>query len=336
MLVSHARPSVDGNLATKTNHLSAATSVRIKFHPKPRVRGRLMTVCVAALAGDSMFITCISDMALSFGDRIEWDADSSKMTTFDNWKTVIMMAGNEGPTSRVLRKLEPLTAEWRGDRNDLMQLLEDRFKEAFAEEQEITVLHPQMMTRQDYLNIIAQGDINRHIEALAQSIERFQFDCALLVCGFDKSSMPYIILLQPPGIAMDCAGTGFAAIGTGAEKATSCLLFNNYARLHGVSRSLYDCFDAKVFAEMAPGVGYEWEMKLISMAGAVPVHKDTKPLLEKVWHKYCRSPFEKRKKEDLPDPPRDWQMQLRTMVAASIQQCDPKDVKSINEIAEGR
>ncbi len=251
-----------------------------------------MTVCVAALAGHGRTIVCIADKALSYGDHIQWDADSSKITTLDNNKTLILMAGAESPINRVLRNLDGLTDEWSGDRNSLMILLEERFKKAFREEQEICLLHPQMMTIDDYLKIISSGDINRHIEQLALNVERFLFECSFLICGFDNSQSPYIILLEPPGRATDCTITGFSAIGTGAEKATSCLLFNEYARTHGIARSLYDCYDAKLFAEMAPGVGYEWEMRLVTAAGSVPLHDDAKPLLDRVWAKFCRSPFE--------------------------------------------
>ncbi len=277
-----------------------------------------MTVCIAALSANSQVIVCIADKALSFGDQIQWDADSSKITTLDNNKSLILMAGSEGPTSRVLRKLDPLTAEWSGDRNDLMNVLEKKFKEAFAEEQEITILHRQGMTKADYLAAISGGDINRYMESLAVEMRDFRFDCALILCGFDKNNMPYIILWDPPGTATDCTGTGFAAIGTGAEKATSGLLFAEYERAHGVARTLYDCFDAKLHAEMAPGVGYDWEMRLITGTGAVPLHEQAKPLLERVWTKYNRSPFETRKKDDPPHPPAGWQIKLRHMVLDSF------------------
>jgi hypothetical protein len=99
-----------------------------------------VTVCIAALA--SGVLVCVADKALSCGDKILWDADSSKITSLDNNKSLILMAGDEGATDRVLRKLDPLTAEWSGDRIELMALLEEKFKEAFSEEQRITCIAP--------------------------------------------------------------------------------------------------------------------------------------------------------------------------------------------------
>jgi ATP-dependent protease HslVU (ClpYQ) peptidase subunit len=134
-----------------------------------------VTVCIAALAADSQVIVCIADKALSFGDQIQWDADSSKITTLDNNKSLILMAGSEGPLSRLLRKLDPLTAEWSGDRNDLMGELEQRFKEAFSEEQEIAVLHRQGMTKEDYLKAVSGAEINRYMESVAIEVACTRF-----------------------------------------------------------------------------------------------------------------------------------------------------------------
>jgi hypothetical protein len=159
----------------------------------PSRRGRLMTVCIAAIAGEgSKFLICVADKALTFGSHIQWDADSSKITTLDNNKTLILMAGSESPIDRVIRKLNPITDEWSGDRFALMSLLEKRFREAFSEEQEISLLHPQMFTREEYLTLMASGQINRHIEDLAAQIQSFQFDCAFLIVGFDKDARPYL------------------------------------------------------------------------------------------------------------------------------------------------
>ena len=102
-----------------------------------------------------------------------------------------------------------------------------------------------------------------------------------------------------------------------------------------LAQTLYDCFDAKVRSELAPGVGYDWEMRLITCAGAVSLHTNPKALLESVWSKFNRSPFEKREEDDPPEPPDDWETQLRTLVATSLQGCEPDQIRSIDEIAEG-
>jgi hypothetical protein len=70
-----------------------------------------VTICTAAIAADSTVIVCIADKALSYGQNIEWDADSSKITTLDNNKSLILMSGSESQINRTLRKLNSITKE---------------------------------------------------------------------------------------------------------------------------------------------------------------------------------------------------------------------------------
>ena len=87
-----------------------------------------------------------------------------------------------------------------------------------------------------------------------------------------------------------------------------------------LSRRFYDCFDAKAHAEMAAGVGYAWDAYLVTSRGSVPMDKNMKPIIDQVWAKSNRSPFDKREEDDLPEPPDDWRKQMHTMAAAMFQQ----------------
>lgn len=81
--------------------------------------------------------------------------------------------------------------------------------------------------------------------------------------------------------------------------------------------SIFDVFDAKVNAEMAVGVGYEWDSVVIMRNGFHDVPKAIKDLIEKAWGKYNRSPFEKYDpKEHEKGPPHDWKERLETFFSS--------------------
>jgi hypothetical protein len=139
------------------------------------------------------------------------------------------------------------------------------------------------------------------------------------VCGFIQKLLPYVLLLEPPGVVTDCTNNGFCAIGSGAEKAISRLLFADHKREHGVAHVLYDCFDAKANAEMNSFVGYDWDAYLLSGGRVKAVPPTAKPLLDRVWAARNRSPFKKKRDpDDLPGPPRNWEMQLRQIIAQTL------------------
>ena len=61
-----------------------------------------MTVCAAALAANSRAIVCVADKAISYGEYIQCDSDSSKMVRLDSDKCVALFAGGERDISEVI------------------------------------------------------------------------------------------------------------------------------------------------------------------------------------------------------------------------------------------
>jgi len=158
------------------------------------------------------------------------------------------------------------------------------------------------------------------MRALADEIKAFDMQCDLLVCGFESFDEPFILNLGHPGIATDMTMTGHQAIGSGWDKAISRLLFSEHKRTHSIGRTLYDLFDAKANAEMAVGVGYEWDAVVILKNGYHDVTQEIKDLIEQVWGKFNRSPFEPyNRKEHMKPPPRDWPEKLDSLIASLIE-----------------
>jgi hypothetical protein len=276
-----------------------------------------MTVCIAALSAKGACIICLADKALSYGD-VSWDSDSAKIIPLGKNEAVALTAGSDRYITRLLGKITEFSG-YTEPVITVIKFLEEKFQECVREIQDIEILLPRMLTREQYLSAISGTGVNEHIKGIDRDLRSFQFDCELIICGFVKKSLPYILLLEPPGLVTDCTNNGFCAIGSGAEKALSRLLFVDHKREHGVAHVLYDCFDAKANAEMNFFVGYDWDAYLLSGGRVKTVPQKAKPLLDRVWAKRNRSPFTKtRDPDDLPPPPRNWEMQLRQIVAETL------------------
>lgn len=273
-----------------------------------------MSICVAALSESQRAIVCIADKALSYGGSIQWDSDSSKIISLGPEGPLILFAGEGTPTTSVLAGLfsRPSDLGKNKTKAEILSVCETEYKDAMNELIEATFLRPQLLSKQDYIAAITAAQINPFMMSVAEEIKAFQMDCQLLVCGFASNGLPYILTVESPGIVTDMTQTGFHAIGSGWEKAVARLLFSEYKRAHALHRTVYDSFDAKVFAEMAVGVGFEWDSQIITKDRVVEVKKDIKDLIEKAWTATVRSPFEKRQKDDLPPPPKNWRETLET------------------------
>ncbi|MGD0628208.1 MAG: hypothetical protein ABR987_02590 [Terracidiphilus sp.] len=272
-----------------------------------------MTVCVAALAAAGRAIVCIADKALSYGDYIQWDSDSSKIITLNPSGSLVMVSGDEEPVSRVLAHLTAVGGDIGGKPlADTILLVEQQYAKAVDELVFAKLIRPRQLTRDEYIRALTAPGENHIIRALADEVSRFSLECTVLVCGFDDRDEAFILSVGTPGVAINMTGTGFHAIGSGWDKAVSKLLFAEHKRDHDIDRVLYDAFDAKANAEMAIGVGYEWDATLVlgGTYGSQDVPKTIKELLEKVWSKYNRSPFEKFDPKEHWSIPKNWRKQL--------------------------
>ena len=89
-----------------------------------------MTVCLAALAAESKAVVCVADGALTYGDRIQWDADIGKMYTVNPSGLLVMMS-DEGNGSRVISKLfEGATKLQPKSRTNIVGACEEQYRAA--------------------------------------------------------------------------------------------------------------------------------------------------------------------------------------------------------------
>jgi hypothetical protein len=279
-----------------------------------------VTVCIAALAASGDCIVCIADKALAFGEDTVWDSDCNKIIPLGNNEAVALTSGSDRHITRFLRKIAAFSGYSRS-RSALITVLEEQYRICVKEIQDIEVLTPHMLTRDEYLSAISLSHVNAIITSIDHQLKECadRFDCEVLICGFENKTKPYILDIIPPGLVIDCTTNGLHSVGTGADRAMQRLLFCDHKRTHNVSHTLCDCFDAKANAEMSASVGYEWDAGLLSAGIVRTVVPDIKPLLDKVWAHRNRSPFKKIKDpDDLPNPPRDWELRLRKMVADSL------------------
>jgi hypothetical protein len=279
-----------------------------------RLSGRrtAVTVCVAALAADFKAIVCVADKALSYGDFIQWDSDGSKIVKINPSGTLLLFSGQEMPISKVTGALNAKGKQlWWKDRNTIIQTCEDEFKLVLDRIIDSKFLAPRLLKREDYIKAVTGPGINEHMKDLAEQIAKFELDCDVLVCGFDMMETPFILSLESPGIVTDMTMTGFHGIGCGAEKAISRFLFAEHKRTHSIERTLFDAFDAKAFSEMSQGVGYEWDaVVILPNNGFHDVPEHIKKLIEKVWGKATRSPFDRFDPKEHYSLPRNWKAQL--------------------------
>jgi 20S proteasome alpha/beta subunit len=278
-----------------------------------------MTVCVAAISSDGECIVCVADKALSYGDYIQWDSDCTKISDLRGQAVAMFSSDKESHITRLVRSLWEI-GNFQSHRYELIKSIEEKYRNAYEEMQIAEILTPQMLSKDTYLDAIASGTINEHLHDVARKMQKFELGCDALICGYDEAGEQYILHVGSPGVVTDYTGIGFHAIGSGAEKAVAQLLFAEHRRTYDTARTLYECFDAKAHAEMAVGVGYEWDACFVKSDGPHPVSKEAKSLIDSVWAKANWSPFKTEPElDDMDLPPENWRQELIDHVTQCLQ-----------------
>lgn len=241
-----------------------------------------MTVCVSALADSGKAIVCVADKAVTWDENIQWESDSSKIVVLNPSGAVVSSSGSEDAISRMLRKMQAVPHT--RDVGAYIDECENRYKKCFEEMVTIEFLNQNLLTRAEYSAAVSKREINEHMQDLAEQIAEYELDCDLLAGGFDKDKKPFLLFVTSPGVVTDMSTSGFEAIGSGSDRATPRMLWNDYKKSDPIDKVLYDAFDAKANAEMNVGVGYEWDATIAFPGKTVSVPENIKTLLEKAWN----------------------------------------------------
>jgi hypothetical protein len=279
---------------------------------------RFMRVCVSAIASDGDCIICITDKAVSYGDYIQWDSDTTKIIPMSSSNAVLMVSGGEN-CARVVSAITEL--KFIENVRVVTSLIESSYQRCYDDVVQIKYLRQNGITRDEYIAAVSGSSINRHFEHIADEIEHFNLDVDIIICGYIERK-PFILAVTSPGKVIDASREGFHAVGSGFDHAIARLLFQEHKRTNSIPETLYDCFDAKAHAELASGVGYEWDAYLVLPAKSVLLDEKIKPLLDAIWVRATRSPFYKRKIGDKSGPPREWRKTLDEIINTSLSGAD--------------
>jgi hypothetical protein len=122
---------------------------------------------------------------------------------------------------------------------------------------------------------------------MRERIERVEFDCAFLVCGFDDYIYPHVFTVSNPGIVNDYDVPGYWAIGSGALNALSALAMSEHSRFCSLETTIYNACVAKFMAESAVGVG-KTTVVLVQWPDLRSVFMSTEEIkaVRKDWERY--------------------------------------------------
>ncbi len=225
-----------------------------------------MTVCITAVCDNGNAVVAASDrMITHLGLSIEFTHNTPKIYPLCE-KCVMLSAGNALAHTKIVDVIKDKLAGKKDETiEQIANMISDVYQDLRREEVEGILLKTRGITIESfYDNYIKHFPIEL-VQMIDGTISNYNLGLDLIICGIDRKGA-HVFGVVNPGIANCYDSLGFYAIGSGLPHASTLLAFTYEPgmSLEDMKKYLYK---VKKNAEVAPGVGKETDMSVITDNG---------------------------------------------------------------------
>lgn len=225
-----------------------------------------MTVCIAALcAGDEERAIVAADRMVTLGGFIEFEHAVSKMTPASPY-AIVLVAGDALVGTRIAADTAKGLAGSSPPLDDIARELGTQYEAARRSQLEEQLLIPRGLNLQSFY--AAHNSLNPQITAMLDNqMAQFNLAVELLVAGVDGSGAHVHTVHNPGGTERQHDTIGYAAIGSGTIHALQSMIGFGHCATADYHETVFRVYAAKRRAEVAPGVGLDTDVAVISAGG---------------------------------------------------------------------
>lgn len=226
-----------------------------------------MTVCIAGLCGDGedSRVVVAADHLVTSGGFMEFEHPGSKIVPLCD-KALVMVAGNTNDGMRLVNQaaadlsgVEPVIA-------DLSEDLGRRYAEARLHRAEQGLLVRRGLNLETFYSM--HGSLNpQTVMLLDNGLAEWDLGVELLLAGVDDAGGHIHTNHNPGGGNQDHGPIGWAAIGSGAVHVLQSMAGFGHGADASYGQTLFRVYASKKRAEVAPGVGNDTDVAVISSDG---------------------------------------------------------------------
>ena len=257
---------------------------KLLWHPKIKrlPRREDMTLCVAAFGQDEIgkvhFCWCANK-------RIETHSTGSETIYKYRKLSPSWAALYAGTVARADELVSLYVTHLRGMDLDLHSAIEELRKPPQVLKRRLVEEYVQNTLAMSYDDFLSKGPSlpASLYETIASEVSRLEIGCQLILIPVPAANIRFFFTVDVSGSVYQ--EQNFAAIGSGASNALAWLHFRNHSQFTNVNKTLFHVWEAKKFAENAPGVGKDTAMGWTSDTLKSRNINDFRPF-EIQWAKY--------------------------------------------------
>jgi 20S proteasome alpha/beta subunit len=225
-----------------------------------------MTVCIGAIcqSGDDQISVVAADRMMTYGSpmNLQTEPPLKKIIPLTD-SCVLLFSGSVFDGEEVAKRVKTEI----GAANATVHQIAERVSAAYVDLKrkrvEETILQPFLgIGFSEFRALAAQAPASQVLNQVIAMIGQHNLNLELLVSGSDDSGC-HLDIIDHPGMLLKVGQTGFATIGSGGLHAAVWLSLSKHTRLASYADTVYNIYEAKKAAEVAPGVGQETDIGVI-------------------------------------------------------------------------
>lgn len=256
-----------------------------------------MTVCMAALCmdGDEPKVVVAADRMVTLGGFMEFEHTVPKMT-YPAPHAAALIAGD---TLLGTRLAKSVVADLRGAMptvSEVAQRLAARYSEIRLAQLDNTILGPRGLDLPRFYG--SQHSLNPQVTMmLDQEMARYNLGVELLLAGVDGEGGHIYSVHNPGPPELEHDVIGYGAVGSGGIHAIQAMIGFRHSPTAGLRETIFRVFGSKKRAEVAPGVGLDTDMAVVSASAVRFLSSETLKELGVLYDNYGQAAEEAQAKE---------------------------------------
>jgi hypothetical protein len=227
-----------------------------------------MTVCIAALCDDDDGPRAVvaADRMVTLGTFIEFEHAVSKMAPASPY-ALAMVSGDTLVGTRIAETVaQGVSGTSSPPIADIATALAGEFNNARQAQLEEQFLVPRGLDLQSYYG--AHAALQQGIVAMVDNqMAQFNLGVELLLAGIDQTGAHIHTVQNPGGSDRLWDQIGYTAVGSGAIHALQSMIGFGHSGAAAYHQTVFRVYASKRRAEVAPGVGKDTDMAVVSAGG---------------------------------------------------------------------
>jgi 20S proteasome alpha/beta subunit len=226
---------------------------------------RHMTVCIGALCDDGKAIVVASDRMMTYSAPMNLQVEMPvKKIVAIGQSVAILFSGGVADGEDVISKARAKICGSNKTIHEIADATAASYQEIKRRKVEDTILRPLIgIDFNSWASLLAQSAASQSLAQILGMISQHNLQLELLVAGFDDSG-GHLFGVFHPGISMPMDTIGCGAIGSGGLHANVRLSLGGQIRGLSMADTLFNVYEAKAAAEVAPGVGKLTDIAIVS------------------------------------------------------------------------